>query len=96
MAKISERDVSLTFGNLAELRRDGWISTETGDDIVVALAIKSELTERGGTGELEITNPDTNEIVTVDFEVNRGGVVTFALRARCECGNPYALCHPEA
>jgi hypothetical protein len=85
MAKITDQDVTLTFGQLVELRADGWISEETGDDVVVALAKASDEVERGGTGEVEIIDPATLD-----------GMIAFALRRKCECGNWRTLCHGDA
>lgn len=96
MAKINEQDTPITIIDLAQLRRDGWISTETGEDALIGLAIKTESVERGESGDVEITDPDTGATAIIDFEVTREGLVDMALRARCECGNPWSLCHPDA
>ena len=96
MAKITDQDVTLTFGQLMELRADGWISEETGDDVVVALAKASDEVERGGTGEVEIIDPATLDTATLDFEIGRDGMIAFALRRKCECGNWRTLCHGDA
>ncbi len=94
MAKITDRDVTLTFGNLVELRTDGWISTETAEDAVVALAQAMDTTAPGGTGEIELIEPGSGDTAIMDFEVDRSGIVNFALRRKCECGEWRALCHP--
>ncbi len=96
MAKISDRDVILTFGQLVSLRADGWISTETGEDVVTALALAMDTIDRGTTGEIEITQPTTDHRAIMDVVVTRDGLVTYALRAKCECGNWQTLCHPDA
>jgi hypothetical protein len=95
MAKIDSNDTILAIGQLAELRNDGWISTETGEDALIAVGMNVPETAPG-TGEVEITLPETGATATIEIEVARDGIVTLALRARCECGNPWALCHPEA
>lgn len=96
MAKIDSTDTPITIIDLAELRRDGWISTATGEDALIALAIKTESVERGASGDVEIILPDTGATAIIDFEITREGLVDMALRARCECGNPWSLCHPDA
>lgn len=96
MAKINERDMVISFGELIGLRKDGWVSTETGDDFLIALAKTAGDAELSSTGEIELVNPETDAYLILDFEVQADGIVNFALRARCECGNPHSLCHPEA
>lgn len=96
MAKITDHDTAVTLSDLLTLRRDGWKIPDSDEDLITGIAEVVDTIPTGGTGDMEVDNFWTNGKMTIDIEVDAGGIVTFALRARCECGNPETLCHPEA
>lgn len=95
MAKIDFRDIEIDVSDMFDLDAEGWTAM-TGEDLVRAVFRAGAEIEVGGTDEIEIFNPMTGQTGIVDIEVDRSGIVRFALRARCECRNPFELCHPDA